>query len=551
MQVIRRLDNRLNLNSSRTFETTQGCSHLSYVEYFNQSSNIAGTVSIQCNPPNKNIAVVRKVLKKIKYTVTVDGTTTAGALLQDGCHAPSMFPNVRISQNEALTLGQTTINQSNIADVWPQLLRYSNETTVNNYSYSTAPSMLDNCQQFDDLIGTNKNVLSNEYGDNSFQTSRGAFFNYRVISNTATQAVVEFESIEPVFLSPLSFGQYAHMTPCMVGVESISYNCTFGNKNLAFSCSQTQNGTGNITNINTVLNTFSLGFEYLTAQPSMDIPRSLVCSYYEPYVVSVASGVPLVSGGSLTFPNLRTQLSGVPKKIYMWVADASSNASPFVPSSCLALQDTVGCVKVRINGQVSLESHTRAMMYGISRANGINMDYSQFSKYIGSVVCLDYATNIGQTMLESEGLAILNEFQGEISVTNTSNRTIQNPTFYCVFIYSGIFEINNGQTRHSINPLSQADIAKAPLNLEHKEPSAVPADVFGGSIWGSLKNILSNANAFAKRTKLGSKTARTLGYDEYADAMEALGYGAGISGGGLSGGNMMSRGDLLKMGQRY
>jgi hypothetical protein len=549
MQVIRRIDNRLNLNNSRTFETTQGCSHISFVEYPNQNATIGSVIALNCNPPNRNIAVVRKVLKKIRYTITITGNTTTAQLLQDGAHGPAQFPNIQITQNEAITLGQTTISQSNVNETWKAMLRYNNETNINNYIYSTAPSMLDNCQQFSDLIGTNKNVLSNEYGDNAFQTSRGAFYNYTVLSNTPTQAVVSFESTEPLFCSPFVFGSQANMTPAFVGIETMSYNCTFGNKNLAFNCDLTQNGTGNITGIDTQINYFSLGFEYLTAQISMDIPRSLVCSYYEPYVVSVATGVPLVAGASVVMPQLRTQLSGIPKRIFMWCADASSNTSSFNPSTFLSLQDIVGCVKIRINGQPSLESHNRQAIYEICRNNGINYDYSQFSKYIGSVVCVDYASNIGQDINQSEGLAQMNEWQSEIAVVNTSNRTIQNPTFYCVFIYSGLFEVNNGQTRHSINPLSQADIAKAPLNMAHKSPNAMPNDVYGGSLWGSLQNMFSGAKDFAKKSGILSKGARLSGNDDYADALSALGYG--VSGGGLSGGRVMSRNRLLEMGNRF
>lgn len=552
LKVTRTIDNRLNLNNERSYDFTQGCGFISYVNYSNQSSNIGNTINITCNPPNRNIVVSRRVMKTAEFTVTLTGTTTGDTLLNDQYHGPAFMPIMQITTNETMRLGNTTITQTNMVESWRALLTYSNDIKNSDACYSLSASMPDQAQTFEELEESSRSPFQ-PYSANVLMTPRSALYSYKIVSNTATQAVVTFKVSEPLFMSPFVFGSNAGNMPGFVGIETMQYSATFGNKNLAFSyiAGQAENSS-TITSVSTVVNSFNLGFEYLTPQVNMAIPRSLICSYFQPYLVSSATGTPLAYGDSAPMPQIRIQLEGIPRRVYLFAGDAVSDFSPTNPSTFLSLADQIGCVSVRMNGIPSLESHDRQAIYEICRTNGYANEYSQFSKYTGSVVCLDWSRDIACNPEQAPGLAQMNEFQVQIRVTNTGARTINNPTFYCVVIYDGIFSVTDGMSRHVINPLSASDIMNAPFNDAFKQ-SNLPADVYGGSFWGKVKDFANKGVRFVKDHKLISKGLALAGQDEAARLAESYGLGisgGGISGGGISGGRLISR-KQLTMAPRY
>lgn len=548
LPVVRRMDNRLNVNNERVFETYQGCAHISYSRFSNQSSNIGSTVQISCNPSNRNIMISRAIDKIVKFRVTIQGTSDVKELLQSNCHAPAAFPILASTENEGVTVGQANVTHERVSTVWKALMRYNNERNINNYIYSRAPSQLDNTQDFNTLLGTNRSVFAN-YGDNTNETPRGSFHNYTVISNTATTAVVEFEAVEPLFLSPFVFGASANNMQGIIGIETMTYNATFGNTALAWTCDKSQNGTGNITSVVTEILSFTIGVTNLTPQLTQNLPRNLLSSFYQPYYVSATTATPLLPNQTIQLNSVRTQLTGIPKRLYLFATDSNANLNSFTPSTFLSLADSVGCITVRVNGVPSLEAHDRSAIYQICRENGCNLDYSQFSSTVGSPVCIDYARDVGQNPEQSEGLSQMNEMEVNMRVTNTSLHTINNPTFHLVVIYSGIFSVVDGVTYSRINPLTTSDVLSARMDLSEVQPDMNPNDVYGGSFLGSLRSVAGRANDFLKKTKIVSRVAGAFGHPEIAAAASALGYGE--SGGGVTGGRIMSRNKLLTMGRRF
>jgi hypothetical protein len=492
--------------------------------------------------------IVRAVEKIVKFRVTIQGTSDVGELLQSNCHAPAAFPILAVTENEGMVIGNANITQNRVSTVWKALMRYDNERNINNYIYSRAPSQLDNIQDYNTLLGTNRSVFAN-YGDNTNETPRGAFHNYTVISNTATTAVVEFEAVEPVFMSPFVFGASAGTMQGIVGVESMRYGATLGNIALCWSADKSQNGTGNITSVVAEVLSFTIGVTHLTPQLTQNLPRNLLSSYYNPFHTSAATPSQILPGQTLQLNAVRTQITGIPKRLFIFATDANANLNSFTPATFLSLADSVGAVTVRINGVLSLDSHDRQSVYGISRQNGCNLDFSQFCSTVGSPICIDYARDVGQNPEQSEGLSQLNEMEINMRVTNTSLHTINNPTLHLVVIYSGIFSVVDGVTYHRINPLTTSDVLSAEMDISEVKPDMNPNDVYGGNFLGSLRNAAVSANNFLKKHKVVSRVAGAFGQPEIAMAASALGYGE--SGGGVTGGRIMSRNKLLTMGRRF
>ena len=548
LQLIRKLDNRLNLNNERFFESIQGCAHINYQRFPQQSLPISNSISISVNPSNRNIAVVREAEKIVKFRVTVTGTTTVGELLQPNCHAPSAFPILAVTDSENFEIGQANPSQTQASTMWKAMMRYNNERNINNYIYSKTPSQLDNTQDFGTLLGTNRSVFAN-YGDNTNETPRGAYYNYTIISNDEKSAVVEFEVVEPVFLSPFVFGAGAKNMQALIGIETMRYGAQFGNLSLCWSADKSQNGTGDITGVSVQILSFAIGITQLTPQLVANVPRTLLSSYYWPYYISVTASSPLLPDASVQLPSIRVQLTGIPKRIYLFATESTPNLNSFTPATFLSLADNVGCVRVSVNGVESLNQHDRSAVYSICRNNGVNLDYSQFSSTVGSPVGLDWARDIGSNPEQSEALSQMNEVEMSMTVKNTSLHTIINPTFHAVVVYSGIFSVVDGVTYTRINPLTSNDILNAPTDISEVEPDMTPNDVYGGSFLGSLRNVATKAHKFIKDNRVVSRVAGLMGQPEIAAAASAFGYGE--SGGGVTGGRVMSRNKLLTMGRRF
>jgi hypothetical protein len=407
--------------------------------------------------------------------------------------------------------------------------------------------MLDQSQDFTDMIDTNRNPLSELYGDNVLMTPRGAFFNYTVVSNNSTQAVVTFESVENLNISPFIIGDIGSSTAGFAGINTASYSLQLGDLSLCMSLVFAQDGTSSISRVEGVVTRFALGFEFLQPHRSVTIPRNQVMSYYRPYLTTTVSNVPIAPGGLRAMPTATVQLEGIPSRIYVWATDAVSNFNAFTPQVFMACQNTKGALQVRINGLPSLDTYTRQGLYAMSRDNGCNMDYSQFCRFTGSVICIDPSKNLGVQDDAAPGLSQKNEFSFDYLVENTSNtRTITNPTLNVLVVYSGVFKISEGVSSWSLNPLTSDQVRLTPIDTTFRE-SPLSQDVFGGSLWKRAGRALKQIHDFAKDNKLVSKALTASGHPMYGKIASQLGYGGAIEGGriGRRGrGRAMSRSEL-------
>lgn len=542
LEIIKRLDNRLNLMNRRTYNFQQGAQVSFYTEFNNQSATIGSTINITCNPSTSAHVVSRDARKVATFEVTITGTTSDGSpLLKPNYHAPSQYPIASVTQSESITIGQSTVTQSNVNVNFRAMQRYDNEPLTNGYINSTTPSMLDQSQRFQDVSGSSRDPLSSEYGDNSTITPRGAYPSYVVVSNTPTQAVVRFSCNESLTLSPFVMGDSSYITPGFAGINTMNYTCVFGDLSLCWCAMQEQDGSSNITNVSARVVSFAVGLTFLQPHRNVQVPRHQIMSYYRPDLVSTRLGRPLAPGDVGVMPPAVIDFQGVPSRIYIWADEDVGSYSSFKPQTFLTCNSGLGQLQVSANGTPSCQTLTRDQLYLLSRHNGCNMEHSQFTKHCGSVIALNPGSDINLNLDQAPGVSQRISFTFNYSVVNTGSYTYQNPVMNILIIYSGIFEIRDGVSSWTLNPLLPSEVADTPLDLSFN-PNKITQDIWGGNILSRMRDAFQAAKNFAKRTGIISKGAMLLGQPEVAAVAKTLGYG--VSGGAQVSGGKINRRQL-------
>tara|TARA_R110000772_G_scaffold66368_1_gene147946 strand:+ start:2649 stop:4280 length:1632 start_codon:yes stop_codon:yes gene_type:complete len=491
--LVKHIDPRLNLTAEKQFSTSQGASYISTAVYRPNGSTIGTATNFSCNPPNRNIVVSREVIKLAEFKITITGTSQtalAQNIFEPFAVAPSYMPLSRVTLNESMKIGNDTITGQNTDIVREALCRYD----CDKYYTGTA-SMNDTYQTFESVDLSNRSALA-PYGDNTGGqygdvVSRRAYWTFddnvslsqqsAPVIGTANTVVLTFAIEEPLMLSPFVFGEDARNAEGLYGVESAQYSCQFGNLLKAFNYVADKINLDNIV-VKSEITEFGLRFKYLTPQLNQPIPRNALYSYYEPQV-RTAQRIAVASDGLPTPAQvINLQLSGIPRRVYMLMRDTDTTGTK--PLRYLALAPN--SLSVRINGQSSLQGQSNIQLYDTCKRNGLNLAYSQWSKYTGSVMCVDFGKgDIALHPEQAPAVSQKNEFEFSASYLNKSGESID-AEFTIVVVYDGVFRMEDGNTSHSINPISEQSILSTATNTSLLMDNS-PDNVYGGNInWSGL-----------------------------------------------------------------
>ncbi len=532
LQVAKVMDPRMNIDQTKIYCAVKGSLVNSWQQF--PATNLSNSnVQITANPPNRNVAVSRLIFKKNSYSIVVGGTNTSGGpLLNPGYFGPRAYPIVSTTSAEQITVNNSTFVQSPMSQYWPSLLWYHNNHHNRFAQYSLTPSMLDQFQNYTDGTGTVRNPLA-AYGDNSYENTRGGYAGLVIAPggnpNGGTSVTLTLTVTEPMFLSPFVFGEHSNCASAMIGVQNISYTANYGNlaRLLSLTPDQGTGGTVNITSIAVTLNAAALLFEYLTPDPLMHIPRSLETSYFSIVSYPTSLGTNIAQNGTCSITMNSVQVTSIPKRLYIFARQDDSKQSAFTSDSYFSLRSDVNPLVMTWNNQQFFSQASCQDLYNISIKNGSQMSFSQFTNFTGSVLCLEFGTDIG--LMSDESAGVLGNYQLGLTAqfVNTSSVTI-NPTLYVVIVYEGAVTIYDGNASQMIGVLSRQDVLDAKMSPEitYKKQN----DVYGGTFFSRLKGLAQRGNDFLKRTKLLSRTLGVLPYTKVgAVAADALGYG--VSGG--------------------
>jgi hypothetical protein len=415
-----------------------------------------------------------------------------------------------------------------------------------NKSLSMSPCSPDNYQEYADwaTYGSAKNPLAN-YGEASAYDPRGGF-PVELLAPNKFRAVIT----EPILLSPFYSGK-GGQEEGFVNVQqfNISYRWkTDLSKVLSHSA------LGNaITSVDVkfyqapeILTT------YITPDLTQPIPQLQVLPYHKPQeYIKASTPSALPSGSSVQLTSDSIKLSQIPRKMYVFVRHERSSSDYKTADSFLVMER----LEVLWNNQSGLFSQcSKQELYEISRRNGCNLSYPQWSEYRGSVFCCEFGKDIG--LLDNESAGVQGQYTIQVRPTfkNTSGSDFTGD-FYVVMLNEGTFSIAENMGRASLGNLTpQAVLASKEsdeLSYQHYE------DIQGGGFFSKLKHTL---NKVARGVQKGARVAEKYApmvvgavpeLAPVASALPAISRGARavrkatggrMAGGRLAGGAVLQRG---------
>jgi hypothetical protein len=450
---------------------------------------------------------------------------------------------------------------------------FKDEDLNNNLS---ATSQKDVYQQFGEWRsvfygGAAKNSLAG-YGNGATIGGRGGFSKLRIITNpvgdgTPKTATAVLDVCEPIPLSPFLLNLDKNESEKMLyGVNNFSINLSLGNlsrvwchdidsnvTNWAINVSIDQSASPSISYPPTLLMNFT------TPNP-LDGPMISANSwpYLEYQILPVNVGV-LAPGSAAVTANMNSvNLKAVPNMMLVY---ARENTGQQQAADGYKFSDTfavIESISVQFNNKSGiLASATQEDLYNISCSNGLNMNFSDFSRFSGSVLCLKFSKDIPLSNNLAVGQAGSFNLQLSVNVSRPAmlpgvspavTEISKNYTLYCVVVYEGVLNLNNGTFSHSVAPLSGMDVLNAP---DAKDEDAYEKNeaIYGGSWWSNLKSGISRGLDYVRPVVNAVGGPYKQLYDAGRDVTGLglhIGGAPGNGGALLNGGEMMTKESIMK-----
>lgn len=559
-------DPRTILENKRDYAVLRAGSQTTFKQ-FTTTSVSQSSIQFSCPPPSGGIIVDRKQYLTLPIRLTFTGTAPLGqVLLNPFQDAPRAFPI-----SSAIDTIQVSINNQSVsiqmADIIQALLHFNTDQKLQQLDYSMTPSALDQSQAYSSNFGGINSPLGfyNETVDKSVM-NRGAF-PFTIVSNTNTSAVVDMVCTEPLFLSPFYWGHQNGSG--FYNVNTMDFNITFLNQAGNRMWSHDAVSVGVPTTITSVSAQFSnmgispafsypqtqptMLFTYITPNETQILPYDMPITY--PYfdVQRFPTDSGSVNPGAITtISSNNIQLNSIPRRVYIYIRERNQDlySTPSNPDTYFSIEN----ISVQFqNKNGLLASASKQQLYEMSVKNHCNMSWTQWSggrtnsstlpfgvvanQYgtIGSIICIEAATDIGLDSLEAPGK--LGQYTLQVTIntaTNISTRIIT-PTLYIVVVSEGSFTIEGlGRASTNIGVISSEDILNAQISpfMNYRDVE----DVNGGNFLSGLKQfgqkllpILRKGNEILRKTQavskglsliphpyaqIGSQVARAVGYGE-------------------------------------
>lgn len=463
--VVKGIDPRINFGQPVAFEAEACPTNVRYqttsIDSYSDTS-----LSVSVSIPSKSVAVARVAYIKVQFTVTFTCDDNGTPCLQLGSNdGPRAFPFHQVCNNSSVNLGNQTFS-SDVKKVLDSLLRQLSHEDLDRYC-SGCPAMLDQYPQYSDsgVYGNQRNPLA-PFGSNSYYTTRGGF-PITVNSNTNTAASVTFTTFEPLLVEP--FALNTDVRKAFLGLDRINFQFNLSNLSRVWSHSS----SGRIlTGISaTISSSPEIHMIYLSTNLFENVPSPLNWSvesqdFYESPSTSLASGA------STTINLSNININSVP---YMFIISSRQilNDRTHLTSDTYNRLNSISFAFK--NRQGLLSDCSTEDLYQISRKNGLNMSFSEWKQWGGSVLYLR-PEDFGLEPLEVPSSLQNTQFSLSANVTNISSST-QVVSLNCVIVSQGMITVDDsGLVTWSEGLLSQQDV----LNLANA-PFVESTEVLHGS----------------------------------------------------------------------
>lgn len=519
LNLQRVVDKRIDASEpdNRVYNVLESGVSVSYYDQQNDGGANISNLSWTLNPDNNDVFIDRRILMQLVFELTFRGTS-AGAgipLLQcaglslDPTAAPGVsaglqyydcprsWPLARAMQSLQLKLGNDSISQ-NVNQYITGMLCYNNDVDNQDGFTSMTPTMPDQSQAYVDLNGFARDPMRG-YGDNASQCPRGGFVGATIVRNDATGtaadvAIVRLNVCELLDLSPLLY-EKGRQGLGFRGVNTMGMQVTLGGK-----------GTGALSGLISSLwshkvlaagaqSVFSstsvvaleakVKYHCIQAPKEVSVPKILNYNYSELNSYPTAINTPFLPGVSTEISMNTVQLSSVPTRLLIWVAQQDSTYNMNSTDTFFAIDKVEITFDTR---QTLLAAATPQDLYQIARKNGVNLSWRQFTKDVGAVLALDFGEDIPLNELRAPGVRGSFNLQVKVTCRNLSSAAVA-PTLNVLAISEGILTINNGSVSRSVGVLNAQDV------LDSKAMKPVPympsGSVYGGAwyddVWSFIK----------------------------------------------------------------
>ena len=573
------LDPRISLGSHGGHYTiTKGPSKSLFINYPSQAFSDQ-QVQWQVFPPSPGSFLDRKVLIEMSVDFTLTAANPASFVFPPGSNPQDLgIVGLRyMPLHNIATACNININGNQLSypsyQILTALSQYNTPTfPLEQLHWSAMPSCKNVGNTFASTFGTPRSQFAPPF-QNVYQDSNAATCEYTLISNVAGQAVLRIKWVEPVLYPPFIHGILEREG--LLGLTSpliFTYTLPGLARMLGYD---DVNGTP-LSNVGAMWSEApKMRVQWMTSDISGTLSdTNSQMAYKYPYVAPLVftnTPVPIPSGGSAQISSSNIQLSGIPQCAFIFVREQNSDLTVFDCDSFAAIE----AINIQFDNITGILANASVYdLYKIAVRNGLQQRYADWASVrgdgAGSVLKLEFDRDIP---LPSPGLAVgrSGTFQMQLTITVRNDRpTPVNYVLYIVTLYEGILTITSGTSMANVNLVTAQDVIQLSAtsdasNMDVAQQEASYSVIEGGSILASAKNFIQRGQKFYNAHQntidnvltVGKQLGRTaiellpvllgagMSYDEATSALE----GAGFSGGGYSGGRLITDPSALLKGK--
>lgn len=518
-------------NSERTNVVYSGGSRYNEQLYIADSWGTVGQPFSQCifslTPPSTQTIVDRYIKIKCYFEVTVDADLEYG--LNTALRA---YPIHSLCEVLTVTINGESISD-NVSDKLHAMLCFGNTREDRNNSNSTTPIMPDQYQEYKDWAqyGSAKNPLAS-YGENSSEDPRGGF----IIIPDPDQPLRKFKVVcsEPLMMSPFFLG-VGRVEEGFVNINQLNINYRW-TQNLSKILSHSNlTSVLNVTSV-TMYKAPELLVTYITPSSDQLLPALQTLPYHKT-LDFIKSQNNIAPGETRQYISDAIKLSQIPESLYFFVRRNRGTSNQNTTDSYCRIDN----VNIQWNNQSGLLSTASSeQLFEISKRNGLNMSYQQYSKYRGSIIKVKFGENIGLEQAEAIGVQGQYLITLTITYTNVSTEPLVSPEAMLIFMQTGTIQIAENMARASLGILTR-DIVLATKGNGRELAHADYMNLQGGSFMSGLKSFFNKISHFISPVAHALSNVPMVG--KYAGPIATISdIVKNATGGGLSGGLMRGRG---------
>lgn len=513
MSLVKVRDPRVEINAERT-KVVYECSREAQRLFVSSTNPSSSAILFNIRPP-QGVIIDRTMEIDLQLTLTFTGTCSAGGKLINIGTSSAGGDSIRfLPFTQICTSATATINNSSVNFVPYQcngLYRCISDADLNSF-FSLTGSMPDQYQQYFDAttLGVNRNPMIS-YGVNSYMQTRASLY-YNVVSNAvdATSAVVQVEISEPIMIPPFLYGKNGQMRCGLANIQTLDINFVLGNLQRFWShCNVSGAVTSTISAVSAVVNKANMLLTYISPYQDNRVEMDKHYLYQNYRVVpykSTNQATSLAAGSSATLALGAQTYGSIPSKLFIFVEVIDANKSLTTADAFAYISQ----LTITWNNRTNLLASASAMqLYKMSIENGLNMSFAQWQTYVGSIIIVDVAKDIGLDNFESVGMLKQIQYQVQATFTNPSNYNglagvAISYNLVCIPIFSGYVAIKWGECQVVDGDLTQQDIMLAMTSPDVRYAKYNAQQIFnGGSFWddawSGIKNVGRKTYDFGRK----------------------------------------------------